>query len=242
MEEAENQNRDQANQMSLNEKMNLWHRSGESTQDERLDNPDYNDILETKSPDVKETQDDEEEEQEDHDSEADETELPGLAAYRSLIRGAPAYSWFLNNIRRECTLAPPEPNRIGEIRNTILDAFPSSPKISRRKPAKSFSVSFMINWDPVAFLREEEYTERPEDAIERAITLTGSTVSAQALTCGGYLRQMWPSTGEQILDLVKSLVSGRSRPSGNYLFLVQLMETIQMLTPHFHDSYLAQRF
>ncbi|QGA14415.1 hypothetical protein EYB26_002068 [Talaromyces marneffei] len=214
MEEAGNQNRDQENQMSLNEKMNLWHNSGESTQDERFDNADYNDNLDTKNPDVRETQDDEEEEQEeDHDSEADETEFPGLAAYRSLIRGAPAYNWFLNNIRRECALAPPELNLIGEIRNTILDALPSSPKISRRKPAETFNMSFMVDWDPVAFLREEEYTESSENAIEGAIILTGSTVSAQALTCGEYLRQTWPSTGEQILDLIKSLVSGRSRAS-----------------------------
>lgn len=113
---------------------------------------------------------------------------------------------------------------MGEIRNAILDALPSSPKISRRKPAETFNVSFMVSWDPVAFLREEEYTEKPEDAIERAITLTGSTVSAQALTCGGYLRQTWPSTGEHILDLIKSLVSGKSRASGNYLLLVQSME------------------
>lgn len=221
MEEAEDQNRDQADQMSLNDKMNFWLRSGESTQDVRLDNPDFND---TKNPDIKETQVDEEDE-EDHDSEADETELPGLAAYRSFIRGAPAYDWFLNNIRRECALAPPEPNLIAGIRNTILDALPSSSKISRRKPAETFNVSFMVDWDPVAFLREEEYTERPDDAIERAISLTGSAVSAQALTCGGYLRQTWPSTGEQILNLIKSMVAGNSRASSNYLFLVQLMET-----------------
>lgn len=82
----------------------------------------------------------------------------------------------------------------------------------------------MVSWDPVAFLREEEYIEKPEDAIERAITLTGSTVSAQALTCGGYLRQTWPSTRDQILDLIKSLVAGKSRASGNYVLLVQSME------------------
>lgn len=211
MEETEDQNRDQVNQMSLNEKMTFWLRSGGSTQDVRLDNLEYND---TKDLDVKETQDDQEDE--DHNSETDEIELPGLAAYRSLIRGAPAYNWFLNNIRRECTLAPPVPNVIGEIRTTITNALPSSLKISRRKHAETFNVSFMVDWDSIGFLREEEYTEKPEDAIERAITLTGSAVSAQALTCGGYLRQTWPSTGEQILDLIKSLVSGQSRASGNY--------------------------
>lgn len=218
VEEADDQNRDPVNQMSLNEKMNLWIKSGESTQDGTLDNPD------TKDSNVRELHNDDDDEEEIYDLEADETELPALAAYRALIRGAPAYSWFLNNIRRECTLSPPEPNLIGEIRNAILDALPSSPKISRRKPAETFNVSFMVDWDPIAFIREEEYTERPEDAIERTITLTGSAASAQALTCGEYLRQTWPSTGGQILDLAKSLVSGKSRASGNYLPLVQSME------------------
>ncbi|KAI7977140.1 hypothetical protein EIK77_005345 [Talaromyces pinophilus] len=219
MEEVEHQNTDQADKMSLNEIMNLWHRSGEPAQDERLDNFEHNDNLDIKNFDGRKIRDEDEEEEDDNDFEVDETELPGLAAYRSLIRGSPAHSWFLDNIRRECTLLAPEPNIIGEIRNAILNALPSSPKISRRKPAEIFNVGFMVDWDPVAFLREEEYTEKPEDAIERAITLTGSTVSAQALTCGGYLRQTWPSTGEQILYLIKSLVSGKNRASGNYLLL-----------------------
>jgi hypothetical protein len=219
MEEVEHQNTDQADKMSLNEIMNLWHRSGEPAQDERLDNFEHNDNLDIENFDGRKIRDEDEEEEDDNDFEVDETELPGLAAYWSLIRGSPAYSWFLDNIRRECTLLAPEPNIIGEIRNAILNALPSSPKISRRKPAEIFNVGFMVDWDPVAFLREEEYTEKPEDAIERAITLTGSTVSAQALTCGGYLRQTWPSTGEQILYLIKSLVSGKNRASGNYLLL-----------------------
>lgn len=214
MEEIEDQNTDQADKMSLNDIMNLWHRSGEFAQDERLDNSEYNGNVDTKNSDAKEPKFEDEDKADDSEYKADETELPELAAYQSLIRGSPAYNWFLNNIRRECTLASPEPNLMGEIRNAILYALPSSPKISRRKPAEIFNVSFMVAWDPIAFLREEEYTERPEDAIERAITLTGSIASAQALTCGGYLRQTWPSTGEQILGLIKSLVSGESRASG----------------------------
>lgn len=114
MEEAENQNREEANQMSLNEKMNLWHRNEESDNldiknpgedEENADDSDYEAD--------KESEANEDEIKEYVGYEADETELPELAAYRSFIRGAPAYDWFLNNIRRECTLAPPEPNLNG---------------------------------------------------------------------------------------------------------------------------------
>jgi nucleoside phosphorylase len=197
--------------MSLNDLMDLWQRSGESVRDEEPRDPEFrNDHDDYGSMNV-------EGEQDDNDyNEADENELPGLAVYRSFIRAAPAYSWFLDNLRKECILVSPEPNVIGEIRSTIMKRLPSSPRISRRNPADVFDVSFVIDWDPMAFLREQEYTEKPEIAIERAITLTGSTASAQALTCGQYLRQTWPSTGETILGLIKSLVSDENKASGMY--------------------------
>ncbi|KAH8697125.1 hypothetical protein BGW36DRAFT_296399 [Talaromyces proteolyticus] len=201
MGESEGQNRRNTDKMSLNDIMNLWHRTEESVQHEGLPNPGCDDLEDSDSTETEQVDD------------IDENELPGLVAYRFLIRGAPAYNWLLDNLRKECVLAPPEPNVIGEIRNAILEALPSSPRISRRKPAKIFDVSFMVDWDPIAFLREEEYAEEPEDAIERVITLTGSTVSAQASTCGRYLRQTWPSTGEQILKLIKPLVSGENEAS-----------------------------
>jgi hypothetical protein len=191
--------------MSLDDIMNLWDRSGEPAENEESSNPGYDEIEDPNIMEIEEEVD-----------EIDENELPGLEAYKSLIRDAPGYNWLLDNLRKECVLAPAEPNVIGEIRNTILKALPSSSKISRRKPAEPFNMIFMVDWDPNKFLRDEEYAEEPEYAIERVITLTCSTSTAQALTCGQYLRQTWPSTGNQMLELVKSLVSSERKASGIY--------------------------
>lgn len=233
-EEIEYNNVDRGEKMSLDHIMDLWHRSGGSAQYERPDSPtsnkdvDYQDsddlnahqedereregqVLSHGGQGIDEAMEEEEDEWGDFDNDSDLD--GGLVAYQTLIRGTNAYNSFMNNLRRECTLAPAKPNVMGEIRNAILKALPCSPRISRQRPAETFNISFIVDWDPIAFLQNEEYTERQEDAIERAITLTGSITSAQALTCGGYLRQTWPSTGDQVLDLIKSLVSGGNRAS-----------------------------
>jgi hypothetical protein len=50
-------------------------------------------------------------------------------------------------------------------------------------------VTFGIEWDPLAFVKEQEYREKPDEAVEIAITLTGPAKDAQALTCAQYLCQ-----------------------------------------------------
>lgn len=65
---------------------------------------------------------------------------------------------------------------------------------------------FLIDWDPISFLREQQYQGSLHETIEKVITLTGSTKNAQALTTLEYLRQTWPTTGEHILQLVKDVL------------------------------------
>ncbi|KAF2789972.1 hypothetical protein K505DRAFT_340816 [Melanomma pulvis-pyrius CBS 109.77] len=48
---------------------------------------------------------------------------------------------------------------------------------------------------------------RPEEVVEKAITLTGSAEDAQAQTCAEYLSQTWPSTGKLIVLLLKDVIS-----------------------------------
>nr|AFT91405.1 hypothetical protein [Aspergillus rugulosus] len=136
-----------------------------------------------------------------------EIKLPQIDAYRSLIQNSPSYSWLLDSLRRECVLAPSEPNTMEHTRDMILSILPIDPAVSRRRPSHVFEVFMRINWDPTAFYIQQNYTERPREAIERAITLTGSCRATQAVTCSQYMSQTWPLTGASILDLVTSLVS-----------------------------------
>ncbi|KAK6356063.1 hypothetical protein TWF718_000437 [Orbilia javanica] len=132
-----------------------------------------------------------------------------INAYRDFINGAPAYGWLVERLRREILLAPAEPNHMLDIREQILKFLPAPRKISKKQSAKPFNVMFVLEWDPLAFVREQGYLEGAGDAIERAITLTGSLADSQALTCAEYLRQTWPS-GEQTIQLIKDVLKSAS--------------------------------
>jgi hypothetical protein len=131
-------------------------------------------------------------------------------AYRDFIFKAPAYEWLIANLRKECFLAPAEPNSMEAIRRKIIYSLPSSHEVSRKKLAEAYKITFEIEWDPLAFVKEQKYKEQPDEAIEIAITLIGSAKDAQALTCAQYLRQTWPSAGGHTVQLVKDVLrSGR---------------------------------
>lgn len=130
-----------------------------------------------------------------------------LSAHRSLISASAAYRWLLVTLRRE-SLLELKCSKMEDIRQTILSSLKASQKISRSRPAEAFHTTFLINWDPIAFLKEQLYEENLEDAIDKVITLTGSAKNAQALTTLQYLRQTWPVTGEHVLQLVKNVLRG----------------------------------
>ncbi|KAF4185071.1 hypothetical protein CNMCM7927_007096 [Aspergillus lentulus] len=182
--------------MTLDDVMDVWHQRADRLELES--SPHDATHIEQREPDNMESA--------EYD-EAEANKLPGLEFYRTTIRRTPAYTSLLNNIRRECLFAPSESDVMGKIRKAILGSLPVSPHINRQKPAEIFNVSFKIRWDPLKFLIDEQYEDSPEKAIERVITLTGSAMSAQAMTCGEYLRQVWPSTGPSVMNLMKALVS-----------------------------------
>jgi hypothetical protein len=130
-----------------------------------------------------------------------------LAAYRDFIFSSPAYVWLLASLQKEFILDPAEPNAMESIRRKILNFLPTSHKISRKKSAEVYKTTFRIVWDPLAFVKEQEYREEPGTVVETAITVTGSAKDAQALTCTQYLCQTWPSTGEHTIRLIKHVVS-----------------------------------
>jgi hypothetical protein len=139
-------------------------------------------------------------------------EMPKFHVYRDLMFKNPAYEWLVACLRREFYLAPAEPNSMEVIREKILSCLLSTKtthRISRKRSPEPYKVTFEVEWDPVAFVKEQEYTEEPGRAIEMAITLTGSAEDAQALTCVQYLCQTWPSTGGHIMQLIKDVVRDR---------------------------------
>jgi hypothetical protein len=132
--------------------------------------------------------------------------LPKLKMYLELILAAPAYRWLIADIEKHFRLMSPPAGGSESIRKGILKAFPSVPVLSRRSPPKFSKITFIMPWDPIGFCRDQEYREEPPDALARAITLTGSTSVAQALTTSQYLRQTWPSSGQDMLELIQEVL------------------------------------
>jgi hypothetical protein len=140
------------------------------------------------------------------DESSDEDIAPALYAYREAIVKTATYEWLVTSLRRECLLSKSPPNSMETIKQTIISALPPSRFISRKVSAEAYTVIFEVDWDPVAFIKQQEYRESPEAAIEAAITLTGTSADSQALPAVQYLCQTWPLTGRHTMGLVKSVV------------------------------------
>lgn len=200
--EAENRDLDK---MPLEDVMSNWFQNLDGLEDGADPNPDIHDLNRASSNGLIIKDPDEELEEEEQES-----AMPELYAYQDFIFKSPAYEWLLATLRKEFLLAPAKPNSMEAIRREILHSLPSSHKVSRKKSPQAYKVAFRIKWDPLAFVKEQGYGEEPCEAVKTAITLTGSAGDAQALTCGQYLRQTWPLSGEHTIRLLKDVV--RSGP------------------------------
>lgn len=128
-----------------------------------------------------------------------------ISVFRDFITQLPAYEWLLQSIRKELYMD----NRgkvQTDIRRKILDYLPTDRKISRKKGPQRFIMTFNVDWDPHSFFREQEYRESFDKAVERAITITGSEIDAQAATTTQYISQTWPLFGIHLLRVVKRVV------------------------------------
>ncbi|KAI0439912.1 hypothetical protein F4803DRAFT_529423 [Xylaria telfairii] len=203
--------------MSLEDRINLWFKnwgSKEMWQAEReLGSLDLEDIdaFETGSDDLDSVPDDGSptpvptEERTEHQDYKSST--PRLTAYRNFVFRTEAYEWLLAGLAKEFRLMSTGLNTIQTIRQTIKSSLPSANRVSRKKLSESYRVYFKVDWDPLAFLVQQEYTVGPAEAIEGVITVTGTCQDAQATTCSEYMKQTWPVTGELMLQFFKQVIS-----------------------------------
>ncbi|KAK6826419.1 hypothetical protein RU639_005434 [Aspergillus parasiticus] len=174
--------------MDLGDLMDLWHQK----LDDDFDIPHIDTEADRSAVD------------DDIPTEDDGNDLPGLGTYRDLIMDSPVYKWLLGSLRRELDLQPAEPDARGAIRNRILDSLPFSRIVSRYDQPRIYQVKFTLNWDLVAFVKEQEYDTNKEGFLGRIITITGTRQDAQAMTCLQYLHQAWQSFGANILQLLEA--------------------------------------
>jgi hypothetical protein len=126
--------------------------------------------------------------------------------YREFILKTPAFSWLVASLQAEANLTRATPDLMEGIRGEILGALPSSHKVSRNAPSQVYKARFELDWDPLSFVEQQQYIERSDKALERAITITGCANDAQSLTTREYLCQTWPATGGHVMRLVTDVV------------------------------------
>jgi hypothetical protein len=137
------------------------------------------------------------------DQQLDEVqEPPRYQEVRSFLLDGPAYQWLLENAQSSALLT----ERKGTILETVtrkIDATLSSMRTPKSRRSQVFQANFDIDWDLPNFLRGQEYDTTLEIAIERAITVTGSSSNAQALSCVDYMCQTWPSSGREVVRVLQ---------------------------------------
>ncbi|KAH7129073.1 hypothetical protein EDB81DRAFT_888840 [Dactylonectria macrodidyma] len=132
-------------------------------------------------------------------------------SYRIVLDEASAYTSLLDTVRREIALTHVQTNYMEMVRRKISEALPRQ-RISRHRQSPMHEATIELEWNPLAFFEAQKYDLPPHEAAERVIVLTGSHTDAQAMTCGEYMSQTWPSTGAHTLQcFLDMLQDGQSR-------------------------------
>lgn len=152
----------------------------------------------------------------DVDEEAD----PALyRQVRSFLLDSPAYRWLLANAQSSFMLTERTGTMV-ELVTQEMDQIISSMRNRRSRTFQVFVAEFVIDWDLRSFLESQEYGVSLEKALENAITLTGTMMNAQALSCQEYMDQTWPSSGHRIVQLLQEAL-GSSNLSSNGKLLME---------------------
>ncbi|CAH0044839.1 unnamed protein product [Clonostachys solani] len=147
-------------------------------------------------------------EESDESDEGEDVTESWIQEYREFIFKTPAFKWLLARLRNEIRLVPMKPHTMETIGKEIMSALPPSRVISKKMSSQSYSATFELEWDVFEFFEKQGYSRPPHEVFESVITLTGSSMDAQAATCAQYLGQTWPSTAEDIIALMEEVLKG----------------------------------
>jgi hypothetical protein len=146
----------------------------------------------------------------DDDDDVDDSQL---AMYRNVVAKSIAFQWLLCRLHRETSLATLEASSARaistHIRQTLYARRENRIVSSQRGPPKC-SVLFQSDWEPLAFVSNQNYKEEPDEAIEGAIVIVQAmNGDAEAMPCSEYVGRTWPLFGEHFMGLVKHTVQSK---------------------------------
>jgi len=146
--------------------------------------------------------------------------LSSFSSHQNFLRQSQEYQWLLGKIRANVMLLQKDRDVMSAISNEINAAFDRLKNKGSQSPAPVYTVSFDIKIGIGPFL-DRYYANDSYRDVGSVITLTGSAVNAQAVTCRQYLQQTWPISGIKTLDaLERSRTSQSSRPYRCTSFLI----------------------
>jgi hypothetical protein len=131
----------------------------------------------------------------------DEDFITLLKLVQAMLVSGDEFRHLASGIRR--SLYRDDMHAMVMIQNIVLKSI--SPSIG----ALWTKAAFSAKWDVLGFMRSQYNNIPPVASI---VVLTGSTLYAQATTCGEYVRTNWPTTGYIFLDLLdKALAPGAEK-------------------------------
>ncbi|KAH7323067.1 hypothetical protein B0I35DRAFT_192717 [Stachybotrys elegans] len=127
---------------------------------------------------------------------------PAYQQVRNFLLDGPAYQWLLENARSSALLTGRTGTVVEAVKHMIENEL-ASIKSTQLSQSQVFQASFDIDWDLPGFLISQQYDMEWDMALERIITITGSSCNAQAMSCAGYMQQVWPSSGPELLWAIR---------------------------------------
>ncbi|KAF4470088.1 pfs domain [Fusarium albosuccineum] len=140
--------------------------------------------------------------------------VPESRRYHDIIFKSVSYKWLMAELTKTILLAVVEGDDdvCVDMHTSISAYLVQNKSASCRRLPERYTMRFSVEWNPIDFLCEQFSDDSDiENLLGDTLTLTGSFIDAQALPCAEYLRQTWPMTGPDLLDLLKkALVSGQN--------------------------------
>ena len=137
----------------------------------------------------------------------DGSEIDAEISYKTLVADTWSYKWLLACLYSRCFLHPSPTDTqsaIGDIVRKELYGLAHLRRVNRHRKTKASTARFLMDWDIIFFLHAQSYDCGEVEAIKAALVVTGDETNAQCCTPLQYMNQVWPLSGEALLNSLKA--------------------------------------
>lgn len=140
--------------------------------------------------------------EEDKPSDSRDHPLSNFSEQHDFLRKGTQYQWLLGKIHTTATLTQTDNDIIADINSKMNAAFNWVKHKGLYPHTPVCCVRFYVVLAMNSFL-DVYYQDGAYRRLGTVITLTGSAIDAQAVTCEQYMRQTWPASGIDTLQAVE---------------------------------------